>query len=72
MAGNESLGEYLTVRQVAQILSLSEQATYRRIYQGLIPHLRLSERTIRVRRADLDAWAAEQAEASTRRRAGVS
>lgn len=46
----------LRVREVAAELGMSRPRAYALIADGVIPHVRINERTIRVPRASLDAW----------------
>ncbi len=46
--------EFLTVRDVAKLLSLSIRTTYRMIEQGNIKAVNLAERKTLVRRSDID------------------
>ncbi len=53
----------LTPSQLASELQLSKTKIYELLASGLIPHVRVGSKIIRVRRADLDAWLAQQAQA---------
>lgn len=59
---NEVTKEFLEPQEAGELLSLSAQAVYRLCRrdpsEGGIPHLRICGRTVRIRRADLDAWIA--------------
>jgi excisionase family DNA binding protein len=55
----------LRMREGARILAISERLLWAMVARGEIPAVRYSRRCVRVRRADLEAWAA--AHASTRR-----
>lgn len=57
----------LTVAETAAMLGVPRQRCYELIARGGIPSVRLSARRIRIPRAALDAWIAEQAAASLRR-----
>ncbi|AOT04936.1 helix-turn-helix domain-containing protein [Arthrobacter sp. U41] len=46
--------ELLTVREAATILRVSPESVRRRVRAGSLPACRLSQRAIRIRRADLD------------------
>lgn len=52
-AGIEPL---LKPREVAAILSVSRSHVYQLISSGQIPSVRVGERTVRVRRSDLEAY----------------
>lgn len=47
--------EYLTLRQVADLLGMTYNGVRDAVRCGRIPAVRLSRRIVRVRRADLDA-----------------
>lgn len=47
-------GDLLTVKAVAEILSLKEMTVYKMIWAGDLPAVRVGTRSVRVRRADLD------------------
>jgi len=50
------LEELLTVRRVAEILRISEQAVYGLVARGRIPYVRFSHRGIRFRVEDFEQW----------------
>lgn len=50
--------ELLTVREVAELLRVSPETVRRRVRAGDLPACKLSQRAIRIRRADLDAISA--------------
>jgi excisionase family DNA binding protein len=47
--------DLLTIREAAEILRLSPESVRRRVRAGTIPACKLSQRAVRIRRADLDA-----------------
>lgn len=53
----------LTVGQLATQLQLGRTTVYRLLASGVIPSARIGNKILRVRRADLDAWLAQQVEA---------
>jgi len=57
----------LRMREAAQVLAVSERTLWTLVARGEIPAVRYSRRCVRVRRADLEAWAAVRA--STNREA---
>ena len=50
---DESIGEYLTIRQVADYLSIKTSSLYSKIAE--IPHYRIG-RLLRFRKGEIDAW----------------
>ena len=48
--------DLLTTAEVAQRLKLTKSWTAKMIRRGEIPSLRIGEKTIRVREADLEEW----------------
>lgn len=48
--------EYLTIRQIAEMLSISTASAWGLVARRELPHLRVSARLVRVRRADLVAY----------------
>lgn len=58
------LGELLTRKQLAQAINLSEGAIRVREHRGqpILPKIKLSERTVRYRRSDLERLLAPNAE----------
>ncbi|RKH09748.1 DNA-binding protein [Corallococcus sp. CA053C] len=50
---------YWTVEQAAKYLQVSKSWLYRQTEAGLVPVVRMG-RSLRYRKADLDAWAAAQ------------
>jgi excisionase family DNA binding protein len=60
--------EYLTVREVAELLKLNQQTVYNWIDAGKLPATRAGNRRVRMARADLDAFL--DAGSSVPRRAG--
>jgi len=46
----------MTVREVAEYLRMDERYIYRLVAAGAIPHYRVSARTIRFKRVDIDDW----------------
>jgi hypothetical protein len=61
---NDFLGEPLTRKQLAQLITLSEGAIGVREHGGqpILPKIKLSERTVRYRRSDLERLLAPNAE----------
>ena len=51
--------DYLTIREVAELLKLSERTVYRLAQSGGLPAFKAGG-SWRFRRRDIDAWAAEQ------------
>ena len=49
-------GQWMTVSEVAGELKLKSNQVYKLINESELPAHRISERTIRVNRADLYAW----------------
>ncbi len=47
---------YLTYDAAAAYLGLTKATLYRWVRQRRVPHHRVSGRTVRFRKADLDAW----------------
>jgi excisionase family DNA binding protein len=47
--------EFLTVAEVAELLKLNQQTIRNWIDAGKLPHVRVGERRVRIKRADLDA-----------------
>lgn len=54
----------LTIRQAADLLSISERTMRRIIQRGEVPTVRMLGRVIRVRPADLDAFLSARADPS--------
>ncbi|HUT03795.1 MAG TPA: helix-turn-helix domain-containing protein [bacterium] len=50
--------DLLTVKQAAKLLGVSPQLVYLQIQAGLLAHVRVGTRTIRIEQADLDAYLA--------------
>jgi len=46
----------LRVREVARILDVSVSQVWRWVWSGELPSIRVSEKVVRVRRNELDAW----------------
>ena len=63
---------YLTYKQAAHYLSVPIGTLYAWVYEKRIPHFRLSGRTVRIKRADLDAWAADRIPEAAAREAETS
>lgn len=59
---------WLTVSEVSELLNLSRQKIYTMISSGELPSVRISRRTLRVSRVELDAWIAMLTQTSTRGR----
>lgn len=57
---NNATAPLLTIPEVATILGVSRERCYRLAAEGRIPSVRLSPRRIRVPRAALEAWLAEE------------
>jgi excisionase family DNA binding protein len=55
----------LRLREAAELAAVSERFLWAVVARGELPTVRLSSRCVRIRRADLESWAA--ARASTRR-----
>ena len=54
------LPEWSTVPTVAQYLGMSRAQAWRLVWAGDLPSVRLSERVVRVRRQQLEAWLLEK------------
>jgi excisionase family DNA binding protein len=52
----KELPEMLNVPAVAEFLGISTASTWRLVWSGTIPSVRLSERIVRIRKEDLVAW----------------
>lgn len=52
--------QLLTVEEVAELTGFSAGTLYHWVSQGRIPVLRFSDRCIRFRRSDIDAWLGQQ------------
>jgi excisionase family DNA binding protein len=50
------MSELLTVAEVSEILGLGRSKTYEMVNNGTLPAVRLSERAVRVPRAQLNEW----------------
>ena len=50
----------MTVKEVSELLSISERKLWQLTHDGEIPHVRIGSRTIRFDEADLAAWLAQQ------------
>ena len=48
--------EYLTYRQVSEMLGLSMNTLYSMVHRKLIPFLRISDRIVRFERGEIEAW----------------
>ncbi|MCC6191342.1 MAG: helix-turn-helix domain-containing protein [Anaerolineales bacterium] len=59
-AGTGADGEVLTIRETAAVLKVCTATVQRWIRDGKLPAARITHQTIRIRRADLEAWYAEQ------------
>ena len=53
---------YITTAEAARRLSVSKKTIYRRIADGSIPASHLSEKTVRIKEADLDAYMESKAQ----------
>jgi excisionase family DNA binding protein len=49
------MSELLTVREVAEILRITERTVWRRVVDGTIPAIRLGPRVVRFERDDLES-----------------
>jgi excisionase family DNA binding protein len=49
------MNEWLTIREAAEILKLSEHTVRDRVREGKIPSTKLGYRTVRIRRADIES-----------------
>lgn len=49
----------LTVKEAAELLNCSASTTYKLIWSGNIPHIKLGSRTVRVPRQGLVDWIAQ-------------
>ncbi len=49
-------GDLLNYRQAARYLSMPLGSLYHRVSRRQIPHLRLSARSVRFRKSELDLW----------------
>jgi excisionase family DNA binding protein len=54
------LPELIKVTAVAEYLGVSKGQAWRMVWSGQLPSLRLSEKVVRVRRSDLEAWLLEK------------
>ncbi len=54
------LPELIRVSAVAEYLGVSKAQVWRMVWSGQLPSLRLSEKVVRVRRAELEAWLLEK------------
>lgn len=52
--------EFLTVREIAELLKLNDQTVRNMIDRGEIPAVRVGSRSVRVMRSDLDAFLGER------------
>lgn len=50
----------LKVEDVADLLGVTTQTVYMYIHQNTIPYLRVSEKTIRFRKEDIEKWLEEK------------
>lgn len=55
-------GELLKVSAVAKLLDVSRTQCWRMVWSGVLPSIRISERVVRVRRSELEAWLQARAE----------
>jgi len=46
----------MTIKEVAKYLKMDEKYLYSLVARKAIPHYRVSSRTIRFRRSDIDEW----------------
>lgn len=60
--------DVLTVPEAAALLRLNVKTLYKLIDEGAVPHVRIGERRIRLRRSSLVAWLASQESAPGRKR----
>ena len=51
-----SSSTYLSYQEAADLLRVSRATLYSWVYERRIPHVRLSSRTVRFIREDLDRW----------------
>lgn len=65
LASPRAASEFLSVRQVAELLSVSRLSVYRLIEQGLVPGYRIL-RCVRFKRADLQSYLTKQRTAAWR------
>lgn len=54
--GTATLTRLLTVEQVAELLQCSSSTIWKAVGAGSIPHVRISDRTIRFHPEVLEAW----------------
>jgi excisionase family DNA binding protein len=55
-----SLSQWLTVREVAELLQLPRTRAYELIHRGELPAVRIGERSIRVHRGELERFLLEE------------
>jgi excisionase family DNA binding protein len=55
-----SVNQWLTVREVAELLQLPRTRTYELIHRGELPAVRVGERSIRVHRGELERFLLEE------------
>src|ERR1700733_1751082 len=60
--------DIFTVAEAAAFLRLNMKTLYKLIDEGRVPHVRIGERRIRLRRSSLVAWLASQESGSRDRR----
>ena len=60
----DELPDLAKVPEVAAALAISPAQAWRMVWNGDLPSVRLSERIVRVRRADLAAWLESKAVAA--------
>ncbi len=64
--------ELLTVKQIAGVLKISEQAVYGLVARGRIPYIRFSTKGIRFRVEDFEEWLNSKTIKDQRRVYGLS
>ncbi len=57
---SEAHEEYFTVRQVAQMLQIARGKAYELLSDGSLKGVVINQRTIRIRRSDLDSYLADR------------
>lgn len=67
-APTTDLSDVLTVDEAAVFLRLNKKTLYKLIDEGKVPHVRLSERRLRLLRSSLVAWLAGQERGSSKER----
>lgn len=48
--------EFYSIRDISEILGVDYKVVYHKVTHGELPHLRLSNKLIRIKKADFEIW----------------